>query len=87
MIASFMGVMTGTMGGVFRDVLCNEQPVVFVSPLYATVSWLGSLSFIGMLYLGMNVSIAAIIAGMGIFVSRLLAIHFDINLPRYRSRH
>jgi len=37
--ASFMGVMTGTMGGIFRDVLCNEQPVVFSSPLYATVSW------------------------------------------------
>ena len=29
LVASFMGVMTGTMGGVFRDVLCNEPPVVF----------------------------------------------------------
>ncbi|MEE9493064.1 MAG: trimeric intracellular cation channel family protein [Gammaproteobacteria bacterium] len=43
LVASFMGVMTGTMGGIFRDVLCNEPPVVFHSPLYATVSWLGSL--------------------------------------------
>ena len=46
LVASFMGVMTGTMGGIFRDVLCNEPPVVFQSPLYATVSWAGSLLFI-----------------------------------------
>jgi len=47
LVASFMGVMTGTMGGIFRDVLSNEPPVVFHSPLYATVSWGGSLLFIG----------------------------------------
>lgn len=39
LVASFMGVMTGTMGGIFRDVLSNEPPVVFQSPLYATVCW------------------------------------------------
>ena len=39
LVASFMGVMTGTMGGIFRDVLSAEPPVVFQSPLYATVSW------------------------------------------------
>jgi uncharacterized membrane protein YeiH len=42
LVASFMGVMTGTMGGIFRDVLCGEPPVVFHSPLYATVSWGGA---------------------------------------------
>ena len=51
LVASFMGVMTGTMGGIFRDVLCNEPPIVFQSPLYATVSWGGSLFFIIMLHL------------------------------------
>lgn len=86
LIASFMGVMTGTMGGVLRDLLCNAPPVVFSSPLYATVSWLGSLIFIGMLYLGLDLSLAAILAGTGIFAARLLAIRFDINLPRYRSK-
>ncbi len=38
LVASFMGVMTGIMGGIFRDILCNEPPIVFHSPLYATVS-------------------------------------------------
>ncbi len=86
LIASFMGVMTGTMGGIFRDVLCNETPVVFLSPLYATVSWLGSLLFIGLLYFDQEITIAAIISGLSIFLSRLLAMHFDISLPRFRFK-
>lgn len=86
LVASFMGVMTGTMGGIFRDVLSNEPPVVFQSPLYATVSWGGSLMFIGLIYLELDVTHAAIIAGLGIFVARLLAIHFNISLPRFRFK-
>ena len=86
LIASFMGVMTGTMGGIFRDVLCNEQPVVFSSPLYATVSWVGSLAFIGLLYADIDVTISAIIAGVGIFASRLIAIQFNISLHRFRFK-
>ena len=85
-VASFMGVMTGTMGGIFRDVLCNEPPVVFLSPLYATVSWGGSLLFIGLLYFNLDITLAAVIAGLAIFVSRLLAIHYDISLPRFRFK-
>lgn len=86
LVASFMGVMTGTMGGIFRDVLCNEPPVVFQSPLYATVSWAGSLLFICFLLLNMEITFAAIIAGLAMFIARLLAIYFNISLPRFRFK-
>ena len=86
LVASFMGVMTGTMGGIFRDILSGEPPVVFLSPLYATVSWGGSLLFIGLMYLHMDVTLAAIIAGVSIFTARLLAIRYNISLPRFRFR-
>lgn len=86
LVASFMGVMTGVMGGILRDILCNEPPIVFHSPLYATVSWAGSLLFIGLLQLNMDLTQAAIIAGLSIFIARLLAIHFDIKLPRFRFK-
>jgi len=86
LVASFMGVMTGTMGGIFRDVLCNETPIVFLSPLYATVSWLGSLLFIGLLYFDQNITIAAIISGLSIFILRLLALYYNISLPRFRFK-
>jgi uncharacterized membrane protein YeiH len=86
LVASFMGVMTGTMGGIFRDILCNEPPVVFLSPLYATVSWAGSLLFIGLLYFGQDITLAAVIAGLVIFISRLLAIQYNISLPKFRFK-
>jgi len=86
LVASFMGVMTGIMGGIFRDVLCNEPPIVFHSSLYATVSWAGSLLFIGLLQLGLDAALSAIIAGLSIFIVRLLAIYYDIKLPRFRFK-
>ena len=86
LVASFMGVMTGTMGGIFRDILSNTQPVVFQSPLYATVAWGGSLLFVGLLYLNMDVTLAATIAGLSIFITRLLAIYYSISLPNFRFR-
>jgi len=86
MIASFMGVITGTVGGIFRDVLCNETPVVFQSPLYATVAWAGSLLFIGLLELGTATSHAAILAGMATLGGRLLAVYYKISLPTFRFK-
>ncbi|MCW8900281.1 MAG: trimeric intracellular cation channel family protein [Gammaproteobacteria bacterium] len=86
LVASFMGVMTGTMGGIFRDILSNEPPVVFQSTLYATVSWTGSLLFIFLLYIEWDATLSAIISGFSIFISRLLAIRYNISLPRFRFR-
>lgn len=86
LIASFMGVITGILGGIFRDVLSNEPPVIFHSPLYATVSWSGSLLFIGLLYFHLDVTFAAIISGLSIFIVRLLAIRFNIILPKFRLK-
>ena len=86
LVASFMGVMTGTMGGIFRDILSNEPPVVFQSPLYATVSWGGSLAFIALLNLGVDVTFSAAIAGLSIFIARMLAIKFNLSLPKFRFK-
>lgn len=86
LVASFMGVITGIMGGIFRDLLCNESPLVFSSQLYATVSWGGSLLFILLITNGINITTAAIIAGCAIFVARLLAIQFNITLPKFRFK-
>ncbi len=86
LVASFMGVITGIMGGVFRDVLCNEPPIVFHSPLYATVSWTGSLLFIALINLHIDITFAAIISGLFIFITRLLAIYFNIKLPVFQFK-
>lgn len=86
LVASFMGVVTGAMGGIFRDLLCNETPIVFKSPLYATAAWLGSLGFIALIYNSVGVTVSAVIAGLSIFVVRIVAIRLDLGLPKFQLK-
>lgn len=86
LVASFMGVITGVMGGVLRDVLCNEEPVVFRGTLYATVAWLGALLLIAALEQGSDPAMAAVVTGSAIFMARLVAIRWTIGLPTFRRR-
>jgi len=86
LVASFMGVITGAMGGIFRDLLCNETPIVFKSPLYATAAWFGSVGFILLLQSGVGVTVSAIIAGFAIFFTRLLALKLNLGLPKFQLK-
>jgi len=85
-VASFMGVITGVMGGVLRDILCNEEPIVFQGSLYATIAWVGALVFIALLHFGIEANFAAILTGVGMFASRLAAIRWNISLPVFRFK-
>lgn len=85
LVASFMGVITGVMGGILRDVLCNEEPVVFQGALYATAAWIGSLVLIALYAIGLGSPFAELATGALIFLGRLAAIRWDIGLPRFRA--
>lgn len=86
LVASFMGVVTGVMGGVIRDVLCNEEPLVFQGTLYATAAWAGALIYIGMRSLYLDATVSALTAGAFILTIRLSAIYWDIGLPKFRAK-
>jgi len=85
-VASFLGVVTGVFGGVLRDILCNEVPLVFTGELYATASWVGAIAFIALLHAGVAASVAGPIAMAAIFLSRIGAIHWHLTLPNFRAR-
>ncbi|RMH14085.1 MAG: trimeric intracellular cation channel family protein [Gammaproteobacteria bacterium] len=85
LIASFMGVVTGIMGGVLRDVLCGVPPIVFNSPLYATVAWCGALLLLALQGIGLSDELAAGLVGVIVFAGRLLALRFQIGLPSLKS--
>jgi uncharacterized membrane protein YeiH len=85
LVASFMGVITGVAGGIIRDMMCNEIPIVFKSTLYATISWLGGLLFIGLLEF-FGTTISAAIAGSTIFLIRLAAIKWELSLPVFKTK-
>jgi uncharacterized membrane protein YeiH len=84
-IAALMGVITGVFGGVIRDILCNEVPLIFRTDIYATASLAGALLLIALDSLGMVHNLALIAAMFVIVLIRLAAIRWHIHLPRLRS--
>lgn len=84
-IAAMMGVVTATFGGILRDVVCNEYPLVLEPEIYATAALAGAATYLGIAALGQPT--VATIAGFAVaFVIRGCAIAFRIRLPRYRPR-
>lgn len=84
LIAALMGVITGVFGGVIRDILCNEVPLIFRTDIYATASLIGALLFITLDNLGMAHNPALIAAMIATVAIRLAAIRWHIHLPRLR---
>jgi uncharacterized membrane protein YeiH len=84
--ASLLGVVTGVFGGILRDVLVNEVPIIMrPGTLYATASWLGCLTLIGGLQLGWGAPLSAFAGGSVVLALRLVAIRYQLRLPSYRS--
>jgi len=70
------------VGGVLRDVLCNEVPLVFVrGELYASAAWVGALALIGLHAMGVSPVLAAWCGMAAILSTRLVAMAFRITLP------
>lgn len=86
LVASLMGVITGVFGGILRDMLCNEVPLVFSGELYATASWAGALLLVGLIALGVSAGWAALAGGSVVLVIRLAAIAFKWRLPVFVAR-
>lgn len=85
-VASFLGVVTGVFGGVLRDILCNEVPLVFSGELYATASWAGAVLFIALLHAGVAGPVAGLLAMAAIFLARIAAIHWHLTLPNFAAK-
>lgn len=84
--ASLLGVVTAVFGGLLRDIMINEVPLVFTSELYATAAWVGAMTLIGLDTIGINVKLAAWIALAACIAVRLVAIRWKVTLPRFQHR-
>lgn len=77
------GMISGCMGGVLRDVLCAEVPLLFRAELYATVSILTGVLYLAGLHVGLPqnaVMLGAMSFGLGL---RLLALRFGWSMPKF----
>jgi len=85
-IVVILGMITGVFGGLLRDVLCNQIPLVLRREIYASVSLLTGMLYMGLLSLALDVRIATLGALLVGFTLRLLAIRFEWQLPRMDSK-
>ncbi|MDO1500128.1 trimeric intracellular cation channel family protein [Winogradskyella maritima] len=76
-----LGTMTACFGGVIRDILCNEIPVIFRKEVYATACILGGFTYFLLRELTADTNIIFVIAGLVVIVVRLLAVKLQISLP------
>lgn len=80
-ICVLLGTMTACFGGVIRDILCNEIPVIFRKEIYATACVAGGIFYFVALRLG-ALDTFAYVGGIGLIILiRILAVRFHIRLP------
>jgi uncharacterized membrane protein YeiH len=77
------GMLTGICGGILRDVLCNQVPVVFCRELYASVSLFVCALFLGLKSLGIDSGLNTAMCFVLGFGFRMLALRFSWKLPTF----
>ncbi|WP_330442922.1 trimeric intracellular cation channel family protein [Flavobacterium sp. C4GT6] len=76
-----LGTMTACFGGVTRDILCNQIPVVFRREIYATICILGGGVFFLLKVLDVSNGLLYILTSGVIIIVRLMAVMFKWSLP------
>ena len=84
-IAAIMGMFSAVMGGVIRDVLTNETPVLFRKEIYATACLAGAVLYLILFKIGVDRNTNMVISISLIFVIRLLAVRYKLALPDFRK--
>ncbi len=83
-IAAIMGMFSAVMGGVIRDTLINETPVLFRKEIYATACLGGAVLYLTVNYFGLERDINLILSSAFIFIIRLVAVKFKLALPNFK---
>ena len=80
-----MGTITGALGGVIRDVLLNEVPLLLRKDIYALACVAGGVVYFACIYLNLSTSTTELIAALIVILVRVMALKFHIHLPVLNS--
>lgn len=81
----FMGTITGVVGGIVRDILINEIPIIFRTELYAVACIIGGIIFCTMNYLGIGLHITEVTTALSVFLIRIAATKYGWKLPTLKG--
>lgn len=80
-IVMLMGAVTAIIGGVLRDIVCRQIPLVLQKEIYITASLLGSVYYLLLLHTDVSEWVRSVTTLLLIFVIRMLAVYRGWNLP------
>ena len=83
-IAVCMGMLTGAGGGIIRDLLSGQAPLILSKSIYATATMAGGVVYITGNALNLSPHWLAIAACLTVFGLRLIDVRHDLSLPRWR---
>lgn len=85
-VAVLMGMTSAVMGGLLRDIICNELPLVLRRELYWTPALLGAVVAVGADAAGLAEAVAGLLGFLAAFGLRAAGLLLDLSLPAYRAR-
>jgi len=80
-VAIIMGMITGSVGGIIRDILINEVPLIFRKDIYAMACVLGGLVFYLCECMSLSRSLTQFSAALSVILIRVLAVKYHVSLP------
>tara|TARA_B100000809_G_scaffold162008_1_gene159305 strand:- start:7947 stop:8567 length:621 start_codon:yes stop_codon:yes gene_type:complete len=86
LICIALGTLSACFGGVIRDILCTEIPIIFRKEIYATACIAGASAYFILQYTPIPNNIVVFIAGGIVIAIRLLAVFFKLSLPNLYSK-
>ena len=86
-VGLIMGTLTGAAGGVLRDTLINEVPLIFRKEIYALACVFGGLVYYLCLYSGVTSTLTQIIGAVSVILIRILAVKYHISLPNLKGEN
>lgn len=80
-VATIMGITTGAFGGVIRDILINEEPLVFRKDIYATACLAGAMVYWVIIVCGGSAMAQQLACAIVVIILRILALRYNLSLP------
>ena len=80
-VAIVMGTLTGAFGGMLRDILINEEPLIFRKDIYALACVFGGFVYYGCMQLPIPTPLVQFLSALSVFLIRIIAVKYHISLP------
>jgi uncharacterized membrane protein YeiH len=80
-VSVIMGCITGAAGGVIRDILLNNEPVIFQREIYAIASVAGGIVYCFLSVYGPSIEVSVVVSFVVICLLRFLAVRYHLSLP------